>query len=419
MKQRYCVGVTRAAAASIMPCLALLCVPTMSVAAAPSDSRPEADRGSVPLARGAGPGQPQGEPRVWALQRRLRALDHRPGPVDGLYGPLTEAAVERLERDSGLSVDGIVGPQTRRVLNAETPPLAPGASYGQPGGSPRVHDVQRRLRALGQRPGPVDGQYGPRTHAAFERFQRTAGQPASGVLSRATAAALARTDPDQPAHRASDPLNGNEPSQQAQRPASRAAASGADDRPGRADGSRRAGGSDESRTRTPAAGDRAGGTDRAHSTAPVLLVVLVLALAALGGMLAAWLMATRRKPGPSGVAGGPVKPTPIPTGGRHAAEPTAGSPVPSSRGPGGSATGPLPSATRASSRRKPWTGSTSETRSPRSIRRALSVAWCWTRSSATSSWTTALNQSARACSPPSSDSKPGRPHAWSWRTWHG
>ena len=62
MKQRYCVGVTRAAAASIMPCLALLCVPTMSVAAAPSDSRPEADRASALLARGAGHGQPQGEP---------------------------------------------------------------------------------------------------------------------------------------------------------------------------------------------------------------------------------------------------------------------------------------------------------------------------------------------------------------------
>ena len=42
MKQKYCVGVTRAAAASIMACLALLCVPAMSVAAAPSDSRPEA-----------------------------------------------------------------------------------------------------------------------------------------------------------------------------------------------------------------------------------------------------------------------------------------------------------------------------------------------------------------------------------------
>jgi peptidoglycan hydrolase-like protein with peptidoglycan-binding domain len=335
MKKRYCVWVTRAAAVSVMACLALLCVPTMSVAAAPSGSRSEAVGGGAQLARGSGYGQPQGGPRVRALQRRLRALGHRPGPVDGLYGPLTEAAVERLQRDSGLSADGIVGPQTRRVLNAETPPLAPGAGYGQPGGSPQVRDVQRRLRALGQRPGPVDGQYGPRTHAAIERFQREAGQPASGELSPATAAALARTDPDQPADRASDRRSGNEPSQQAQRPASRAAASGADDRPGRADGSKPAGGSNQSRTRTPtAADDRPDETDGAESTSPMVLAVLVLALAALGGLLAGWLTATRRRPRPTGVAGGPVKPTPIPTGGRHASKAAAGSPVPSSRGPG-------------------------------------------------------------------------------------
>ena len=175
MKRKHCVGVTRAAAASIMACLALLCLPAVSFAAAPSDSRAEAaNSASALLARGAGYGKPQGEPRVRALQRRLRALGHRPGPVDGLYGPLTEAAVERLQRDTGLSADGIVGPQTRRVLNTETPPLAPGAGYGEPGGSSQVRDVQRRLRAAGQRPGPVDGRYGPRTRAAIERFQGTA-----------------------------------------------------------------------------------------------------------------------------------------------------------------------------------------------------------------------------------------------------
>ena len=334
---RHCVGVTRASAASITACLALLCMPALSIAAAPSNSRTEgADRSSAQLARGSGYGQPRGEARVRALQRDLRAAGHRPGPVDGLYGPLTEAAVERLQRASGLSVDGIVGPQTRRVLNAKAPPLAHGAGYGDPGGSPQVREVQRRLRAIGQRPGPVDGRYGPRTQAAIERFQREAKQRPTGELSPATAAALARTVPDQPAHRASDGRNASEPSQQAQRPASRTAAPGADDRPGRADGSRPAEGFNESGTPTPTAADgRANGTDEAELTAPVLLAVLVLALAALGGILAGWLLATRRRPGPSGVAGGQVKPTPVPIGGRQAANATAGSAVPSSRGPGG------------------------------------------------------------------------------------
>jgi peptidoglycan hydrolase-like protein with peptidoglycan-binding domain len=335
MKRTYCVGVTRAAAASITVCLGLLCLPTLSIAAAPSDSRTEAsDRASALLARGAGYGQPQGEPRVRALQRSLRAAGHRPGPVDGLYGPLTEAAVERLQRDSGLSVDGIVGPQTRRVLNAEAPPLAPGAGYGRPGGSPQVRDVQRRLRALGQRPGPVDGRYGPRTQAAIERFQRTAGQPPSGELSPATATALALAESDQSTHRASDGRGGNEPGQRAQRPASRVPASGADDRPSRADGSRPAGGSAESSTRTPTADDRTEETDGAASTASVLLVLLVVALAAAGGLLAGWLLGTRRSPGGSGVAGGRVKPAPVPNQGRKAAKPTAASTMPSSPGPG-------------------------------------------------------------------------------------
>jgi peptidoglycan hydrolase-like protein with peptidoglycan-binding domain len=339
MKQKYCVWVTRAAAGSIMACLALLCVPAMSVAATPSGARPEADRGSAQLVRGAGYGQPQGARRVRALQRRLRALGHQPGPVDGLYGPLTEAAVERLQREGGLSVDGIVGPRTRRVLNAESPPLAPGAGYGQPGGSPRVRDVQRRLRALGQRPGPVDGRYGPRTRAAIERFQDTAGQPSSGVVSSATAVALARANRDQPAHRATDAPGGKERGQRAQRPASRAAASGPDERPGRADGSRPAEGSDQGGTRTLAAGDRAEETDGAESTSPLLLAVLALALGAICGLLAGWLRGRRRKPEPSGVASGPVEPGPMPNGDTEAAKPTAGSTVRSSPEPRGQRNG--------------------------------------------------------------------------------
>ena len=325
MTRRHCVGVTRAAAASIMACLALLCMPAASIAAAPSRAE-AANSVSALLARGAGYGQPQGEPSVRALQRRLRTLGHRPGPVDGLYGPLTEAAVERLQRDAGLSADGIVGPQTRRVLDTKAPPLAPGAGYGEPGGSPQVRDVQRRLRAVGQRPGPVDGRYGPRTRAAIERFQGTAGQPTSGVLSPATAVALARADRDRPTHDATDTRGGNERGQRAQRPASAATASDADDRARGTAGSERAGGSDQ-RTRTPAAGDRAEGTDDAESKTPVLLVVLALAVGAICGVLAGWLMGRRRTPQPSGVADGPTGPRPMPNGGREAAKPTAGSTV--------------------------------------------------------------------------------------------
>jgi peptidoglycan hydrolase-like protein with peptidoglycan-binding domain len=71
------------------------------------------------LARGAGYGTEAGSKAVRELQLRLRRLGDRPGPIDGLYGPLTEAAVERFQRSRGLAIDGVVGPQTKGRLLAQ------------------------------------------------------------------------------------------------------------------------------------------------------------------------------------------------------------------------------------------------------------------------------------------------------------
>ena len=83
---------------------------------------------SAPLAVGAGyqragvaPRTVQGQARrVRALQRLLTRLGARPGPVDGLYGPLTEAGVARFQHKAGVAVDGIAGRQTARQLLAAT-----------------------------------------------------------------------------------------------------------------------------------------------------------------------------------------------------------------------------------------------------------------------------------------------------------
>ena len=51
-----------------------------------------------------------------ALQRRLRAAGQPVGPIDGVYGPRTEAAVSRLQSARGLAVDGVAGPLTYAAL---------------------------------------------------------------------------------------------------------------------------------------------------------------------------------------------------------------------------------------------------------------------------------------------------------------
>lgn len=56
------------------------------------------------------------EDQVRIIQRALQATGYDPGPIDGIYGPRTTAAVRAFQRDHGLRVDGVVGPQTWRAL---------------------------------------------------------------------------------------------------------------------------------------------------------------------------------------------------------------------------------------------------------------------------------------------------------------
>ncbi|HIK46822.1 MAG TPA: peptidoglycan-binding protein [Leptolyngbyaceae cyanobacterium M65_K2018_010] len=58
----------------------------------------------------------QGE-AVRQLQQKLRAKGVYSGPIDGIFGSQTEAAVRQVQRSNNLTVDGIVGPATWRVLN--------------------------------------------------------------------------------------------------------------------------------------------------------------------------------------------------------------------------------------------------------------------------------------------------------------
>lgn len=53
---------------------------------------------------------------VAQLQQRLTDWGCDPGPIDGIFGPLTESAVKAFQTARELAVDGIVGPLTRAAL---------------------------------------------------------------------------------------------------------------------------------------------------------------------------------------------------------------------------------------------------------------------------------------------------------------
>jgi peptidoglycan hydrolase-like protein with peptidoglycan-binding domain len=126
-------------------------------------------------------------PAVRALQRELRRRGLRVG-VDGRFGIGTRRAVARLQRRSGLRVNGIVDRPLMwwmglSVCDLPGPTTARGGAHGPlrlGAFGPRVCALQRALRRSGIALA-VDGGYGPLTRDAVRRAQRRLGLPRTGV----------------------------------------------------------------------------------------------------------------------------------------------------------------------------------------------------------------------------------------------
>ena len=104
-----------------------------------------------------------------------------PVGVDRIFGPRTQEAVRRFQRDRGLGVDGIVGNQTWPALIV----LVASGSRGDP-----VRAVQRQLNARTSSLA-VDGRFGPQTALAVRQFQQANGLLVDGIVGRDTWFALA------------------------------------------------------------------------------------------------------------------------------------------------------------------------------------------------------------------------------------
>ena len=144
---------------------------------------------------GAGSALAAGNARVAALQVALRAQGVYSGPVDGVDGAGTRAAVVSLQRRHRLTVDGVAGPRTRRVLGKlgrhrlGSRVLRSGAIGWD------VAELQFELAWHGFPSGAFDGVLGAHTAGALRRFQRWAGIHVDGRAGAATLSALAAPPP--------------------------------------------------------------------------------------------------------------------------------------------------------------------------------------------------------------------------------
>ena len=112
------------------------------------------------------------DPAVADLQTVMTRLGYYSGPIDGIYGPSTTAAVTKMQTALGVTADGIFGPSTDAAMKGK--------------GKDVVVQIQTELTRYGYYAGPIDGDYGPATKSAVEKLQTDLGVTADGQVGAQT-----------------------------------------------------------------------------------------------------------------------------------------------------------------------------------------------------------------------------------------
>jgi LysM repeat protein len=124
------------------------------------------------------------------VQVALRALGLYHGPIDGLVGPQTVAAIRAAQLRAHLPVTGLADKRTRATLGPLGRPLL-GARVMRPGTFGfDVAVLQFLLTRRGVYHGPLDGYLSAGTNKALRRYQRRMRLAADGVVGPRTLAAL-------------------------------------------------------------------------------------------------------------------------------------------------------------------------------------------------------------------------------------
>jgi peptidoglycan hydrolase-like protein with peptidoglycan-binding domain len=105
---------------------------------------------------------------------------------------MTKAAIVRFQRSRGLSVDGVVGPQTRAAFGKRGRPAFGSRTMKLGDRGWDVAAMQYILARRGYPPGAIDAVFGPMTDTALRNFQRAFGLLVDGLAGPATISALRR-----------------------------------------------------------------------------------------------------------------------------------------------------------------------------------------------------------------------------------